>query len=277
MSTKQTGGTWDPSAPPMYFVAMTTMYDDVPALVENVLLPVTNAKAPDAQVMFNSGRRLNILVDSGVFELAAAHARKNNLTHDEALRAPIDEIEGALKLLDSYAEFVSQRGDELWGYVEFDIGGREQKIKTRAKLESAGLRPIPVIHPLNDGWSYFDEMADKYDRLCVGNLVGASESVRRRILFEVQRRRQGKAVKWIHALGVTPSSLWMSLPTESCDSSSFANMTRWGGEARDYAAFAQVPVGIKQITTKGMIMYKIEVAIGGALGSATTAARQEIG
>ena len=60
--------------------------------------------------------------------------------------------------------------------VEVDQGGRENKIKTRARLEKMGLRPIPVYHPLNDGWDYFDYLAENYDRICMGNVVNAEAS-----------------------------------------------------------------------------------------------------
>ena len=53
------------------------------------------------------------------------------------------------RLLTRYIDVVRELEPGLWGYIELDQGGAEGKQRTRAYLESQGLRPIPVYHPLD--------------------------------------------------------------------------------------------------------------------------------
>ena len=99
-----------------------------------------------------SGNR--VFIDSGIYDLAMRHAENNNVSHNEALNLPPNQIDGFSKLLNKYYAVIDRIGDESWGYIELDQGGRENKIKTRESLEAHGLRPIPVYHPLSDGWDY---------------------------------------------------------------------------------------------------------------------------
>lgn len=117
--------------------------------------------------------------------------------------------------------------DDCWGYIEIDQGGRDHKIKTRALLEAEGLRPIPVYHPLNDGWDYFDELAQRYDRICVGNLVQAEPESRKRMLATIWERRRRYPDLWVHLLGYTPNALLNAFPVNSCDSSTWLSAVRW--------------------------------------------------
>jgi hypothetical protein len=172
---------------------------------------------------------VQIMLDSGVYSLAMETAKRRELSHDEALRMPLHEIDGFDDLYNRYLELVDDLGSRVWGYVELDLGGRDQKIETRMGLERMGLKPIPVYHPLNDGWEYFDELAARYDRICVGNLVRAPRFIRKRILATVSIRAKQYPGLWIHALGVTPTELLNAYPVESGDSSSWLNTVRWSG------------------------------------------------
>jgi hypothetical protein len=49
-------------------------------------------------------------------------------------------------------------------------------------LEQMGLRPIPVYHPFNDGWHYFDYLAERYDLVCFDNVVQADRETRKRLV-----------------------------------------------------------------------------------------------
>jgi hypothetical protein len=95
---------------------------------------------------------VNVLIDSGVYWLATQHAKARNLTMDQALGADPESIEEFAWLFDNYVKVVERFGERSWGYIEIDQGGRENKIRTRARLEALGLRPIPVYHPFNDRW-----------------------------------------------------------------------------------------------------------------------------
>lgn len=170
----------------------------------------------------------NILLDSGVYWLSTQHAQAHGITMDKALGLAPDKVDNFDKLFDTYVELTSARGDQIWGYIEIDQGGRENKIKTRARLEAMGLRPIPVYHPFNDGWEYFDYLAERYDRICFGNVVMAETPVRKRLLATAWERRRKYPHLWIHMLGLTPNELTTAFPINSCDSSAWISSVRWG-------------------------------------------------
>ena len=104
----------------------------------------------------------HVLIDSGVYALAMNHAKDHGLSHNEALGLAPEKVDGFAHLFELYVSVMKRFGAGSWGYIEIHQGGRENKIKTRAKLERLGLRPIPVYHPLNDGWEYFDYLAERY-------------------------------------------------------------------------------------------------------------------
>lgn len=170
-----------------------------------------------------------LFLDSGIFWLSSRHAQRHDLTFYEALTVLPTEIDGFDKLLARYIEIVKEFEGDLWGYVEPDQGGVDAKRATRRALEAQGLAPIPVYHPLTDGWDYFDELADGYDRIAIGNVVMADKAVRRGILTTIweRRRRHGKRL-WLHALGYTPNQLFDAYPINSSDSSSHVYALRYG-------------------------------------------------
>ena len=176
----------------------------------------------------------NVFIDSGIFALTNNHKRKYNITMDEALALSPNKIEGFSKLYDKYVELLTKYGDRSWGYIELDQGGRENKKKTRKKLEDAGLRPIPVYHPFNDGWDYFDELAENYDRICFGNVVQARGVERMKLIATAYNRHREYPDLWIHLLGYQVNELMNALPVDSCDSSSWLSGTKWG-QTREYS------------------------------------------
>lgn len=119
-------------------------------------------------------------------------------------------------------------GDRVWGTIELDQGGAANKRKTRARLEDLGLAPIPVYHPLADGWDYFDELAENYDRMCLGNIVQADAGLRLALLWTVEERRRAYPGLWIHLLGLTPSPWCHAFTVDSADSSTWLSPARWG-------------------------------------------------
>jgi hypothetical protein len=175
-------------------------------------------------------------LDSGIFNLTNNHMRKHGTTMDEALALAPEEIDNFDWLFDLYLEVCTEYGEQVWGYSELDQGGKENKIKTRAKLESLGLSPMPVYHPLNDGWDYFDDLAKNYDRICFGNLVQASSTVRIRLLLTAFERHHEYPDLFIHFLGLTPSELQMSMPFDSADSSTWTAIFRYPQATRFSAA-----------------------------------------
>lgn len=217
---KKTGGAWSIKDRGVYFLAC--LKSDVESQVRAspwALYPV-NA-LPDNPVEQLIDRGVHLLLDSGVFSLAAAHGRKHSIPLEDALSLPLDEIDGGTEAVQEYRDSISAFGRRCWGYIEFDLGGWERKTERREQLEAEGFRPIPVFHPASDPWEYFDQLAAVYDRLCIGNLVTAEPAERISILSQVAERRRGRRVQWIHALGMSPLPTLLSLPVESCDSSSW--------------------------------------------------------
>ena len=191
----------------------------------------------------------NVFIDSGIFNLTNEHMKKHNITMDEALALAPEDIDGFEQLFDKYISIIRQYGDNSWGYIELDQGGRENKIKTRAKLEKMGLFPIPVYHPLNDGWDYFDYLAERYDRICFGNVVQADKETRRKLVTTAYFRKQKYPNLWIHLLGLTPNSWLYSLPINSTDSSSWLSSVKWSGQVCFAAgnAFSKLPKNYKYV------------------------------
>ena len=226
----RTGGRWDPREDACYFLAnsMETIQWAVGRAKHQLVAvnEINGDKALDTLKGYVANGD-SLLIDSGVFHLANDHAKRNNLPLEKALALAPDAIDGFDELFAAYCRIVTSLKDDCWGYIEIDQGGRDNKIKTRAKLEALGLRPIPVYHPLNDGWDYFDELAERYDRICFGNMVQADPESRKRMLATAWERRRKYPDLWVHLLGYTPNALLNAFPANSCDSSTWLSAVRW--------------------------------------------------
>lgn len=224
------GSAFDPNDRPIYFIASNADAMLYGAPYHRDVLLAINELAQDHQLdllgsWLDGGNR--VFIDSGIYNLAMTHARDHDMSMDEALGLAPDEIDGFPDLWAAYCKVIAMYGDRTWGYIELDQGGRENKIKTRARLEALGFRPIPVYHPINDGWDYFDHLAANYDRICLGNVVQASSSDRVRLLTTIWHRARQYPGLWIHCLGVTPGPPLYTFPIGSADSSSWLTAVRW--------------------------------------------------
>ena len=238
---KKTDGKWNIEDAGVFFTAMMNrnfkFLDCAKSGVYSKWILVSMPNLPSDEETDALCKHGSFFLDSGIFGIANAHAKKMNLSHVEGLLVKPSEIEGWDDYIKKWKSQVTRIKNKCWGYVEIDIGGTDQKNKTRAELQADGFNPIPVVHPLTDGWDYFDAMANEYDRLCIGNLVQSNEDVRYKILKTVSERRVGKNVQWIHALGITASPLWFCFPTESCDSSTTISVLRYGGPVVELSGF----------------------------------------
>lgn len=232
---KTAGGTFDQKndPKPVYFLAgnapdtaHAAPYSDHLLVAVNELLGPGQLKHLES-VLDRPGKK--VFLDSGIFALTNEHARKHRVSMDEALALSPEEIDGFEELYNRYVYLVRTYEDRLWGYIELDQGGAVNKRKTRAKLHSEGLKPIPVYHPLNDGFDYFDELAESHDRICLGNIVQANYKVRMRLLHTMFMRKQKYPHLWVHVLGLTQTELVWAYPFESCDSSAWLRTVRWSG------------------------------------------------
>ena len=229
---KTGGGSFDPKEPNIYFIASNTERLTHAHMTHTHLLVAINeletARDLDrVEAWIDEGKK--IFIDSGVFNLAMTFARKKTISMDEALALAPGEMDGFEELFEKYVSIIRRFEGGIWGYIEIDQGGRENKLKTRARIEALGLRPIPVYHPLNDGWDYFDTLAQQYDRLCFGNIVQADAATRRRLLATMWQRHVEYPDLWIHVLGLTANEMAHMYPANSCDSSSWMGGIRWDG------------------------------------------------
>jgi hypothetical protein len=230
MSVAQTGGDWDKADKPVYFLAgNTSRLDDLPGMAPFMLIAVNELQGENALAILDRWLTagVKVFLDSGVFELSTSHAKKHGLSMDDALRFAPEKVDGFDKLFARYCEIVERFGSRLWGYIEIDQGGRENKIRTRARLEEKGFAPIPVYHPLVDGPEYFDYLASRYDRICFGNVVQANQETRKRLIASMWERRRAYPDLWIHILGYTPDERLFAFPADSADSSTWLSPMRW--------------------------------------------------
>jgi hypothetical protein len=232
---RTTGGRYDPADRFIYFLASSPAYlEGVDASIAPNVLVAVNELGSDGdrrafENMLRQGKR--ILLDSGIFSLANEHAHRHGMTHNEALNLSPQEVDGFDRLLERYIDVVNRYRDDLWGIIELDQGGRRNKVVTRAMLEKEipGFVPIPVYHPVGDGWEYFDELATHYDRICCGNIVQAPPPDRIRLMHAFYERAKRHPHLWTHILGYTPTGTSTSIPAQgSCDSSSWCGPLRWG-------------------------------------------------
>jgi hypothetical protein len=225
------GGRYDPTDKPLYFISSNTdRLRQAGPMHDSILVAVNELRGEkDRQIVqgfFAGGAK--ILLDSGIFNLGMQHGRAHDLGFYEVLQLAPEQIDGFGKLEDAYTQLVTAYADQLWGYVELDQGGMHNKIRMRAKFEAKGLRPIPVYHPLVDDPSYFDYLGQRYDRICIANVVQSPIEVRRRILATVWEKKRRYPELWVHVLGYTPDPLLSAYPFESADSSTFLAAMRWG-------------------------------------------------
>jgi len=228
----RTGGTFDPHEANCYFIASNVERMTHGASAHTHLLVAVNELSTQKEINHMSGwldAGKKVFIDSGIFNLTNNHMRAHGITMDEALALAPQEIDGFDDLLARYVSIMREYGDRSWGYIELDQGGRENKIKTRAMLEGMGLNPIPVYHPFNDGWDYFDYLAERYDRICFGNVVQADRATRLRLVATAWERHRKYPHLWIHLLGLTPNQWLYALPINSGDSSAWLSSVRWSG------------------------------------------------
>ncbi|MFD7450356.1 hypothetical protein [Kitasatospora sp. NPDC059827] len=233
------GGAFDPADRHVYFAAGDSEhYPHHVLLATNDLLTAGHERR--LVELLDAGHQ--VLLDSGIFWLTNQYKRAHGVSMDEALRLAPEEIDGFDDLYARYVELVRRHGDRLWGYIELDQGGRDNKIRTRARLEDEGLTPIPVYHPLVDGWDYFDELAQQYDRICFGNVVQAPAPVRLRLLHTLWERHRQYPDLWVHVLGLTVNEWCLAVPPDSCDSSTWLGPLRWPDVRVDSALLRKVGV-----------------------------------
>lgn len=225
------GGRFNPREKNIYFIAGNAgSFEKAWEINHHVLIAVNEIAGEESRNFLEHvalDQRKRLFLDSGVFNLAMTYARKHKVSHNVGLSMAPDDIDGFSDLFEKYVETVKSYAKHLWGYIEIDQGGRDNKIKTRARLEALGLTPIPVYHPFHDGWDYFDYLAERYDRICFGNVVKATMPERRRLVATAWERHRKYPDLWIHFLGLSPNHWLNAFPMNSGDSSTWLSPIRW--------------------------------------------------
>lgn len=233
------GGTFDPHESCVYFLAANL--ESLRQVIANgygyILVAVNEVNEADLdEVLGMAEAGAKVMLDSGIFNLNNSHAKRHGISMDQALTLAPEEIDGFAELRSRYVRAVTKLHRNLWGFVEMDQGGMIHKRRIRRELEDElGMSPIPVYHPFNDGWDYYDELAESYDRLCFGNVVQASQHDRKRLVLTAWERRRRYPHVWTHLLGFTPNHWLLGLPLDSCDSSTWLDAVRHGSQS-DQAA-----------------------------------------
>lgn len=249
----KTDGKYDRTDDNLYFIAAgpSRLIDGAP--VHDNLLVAVNQLYSDENLLHVEGWLQNgnrVFLDSGIFSLTTDYMREYGTTFNETITKPPEDMPGFDKLFDRYIELVLRYRDRLWGYVELDLGGKENKIKTRKKLEAMGLRPVPVFHPLVDGWDYFDYLARNYDRVCISNFAsGTDRPTRKRLVATAWERHRKYPHVWIHLLGLTPNEWLNAFPANSCDSSAWLSSVKWSGykEKTMLSSFGEMPKNFQYV------------------------------
>lgn len=263
---KPEGKTFDPRDRGVYFLAGDHDRRLTCDIHPHLLIAVNEIADSDYPLIEELlGRGVRLLIDSGVFALTMAHANRHGMHMDEALQLRPEDVDGFAALWKRYIDVGKRFGPRSWGYIEMDLGGVVGKRRLRAKAEDAGLRPMPVYHPLNDGWKYFDELASQYNRICCGNMVHSGEYIRKRLIWTICERKKRYPGLWIHFLGLTPNEHLHAFPFDSADSSTWLSVVRWNGynERTDLRAFSPMPrdyqyrLGDKQCWNRGVQMAAI--------------------
>ena len=237
-----TDGTWNPDERGLYFLAgsfMKSAFELVAGprptrflVALNDLVAVDQEPGDELALLdYHLALGHDVFLDSGVFWLTNRHKDAHGVSMNDALALHPTEIDHFDWLYDSFVTVCTRYRDRLWGYTEIDQGGAERKRETRAKLHAAGLNPIPVYHPLNDGWDYFDELCTTHDRVAFGNVVQAARPTRMRLLATGTERHREYPGTFIHWLGLTPCDLTLAYPFDSCDSSSWLGAARWASNS----------------------------------------------
>lgn len=171
----------------------------------------------------------SVLIDSGTHSIYMALVRDGLTTlktDDRSFDITTPEL---IKYFNRYIEFLDNYANQVWGYIELDLGNEKQKTILREKLEKRGYVPIPVIHPIGDSAEYMEYIVENYDRVCFGNIAMEGEGIRRIILQLMHRLKRVNPACWFHALGVGPNVLLSSFSEiNSVDSSSSSSLIRFG-------------------------------------------------
>jgi len=176
-------------------------------------------------------RGVKVFMDCGAFTMCMALAKEHNLPLSTVFAWEEDQFGDHLtRLMEFYMAAMSRWEDQLWGYVEVDVGPWEQRVARRLWMEAQGIAPIPVFRAATDPWVSLDVLGQQYDRICMGGGVKARPAVRTMLFHELSLRLRQYPWLYVHALGMTWTGSLTSFPIGSCDSTTWLNIAKFGNE-----------------------------------------------
>lgn len=159
----------------------------------------------------NFPMKLDMMLDSGAF---SAHTKGTEID------------------LDAYIAYIKKWEPYFTCYINLDvIGDAEATARNQAKMEEAGLKPIPVFH-IGEEFSFLKKLMDKYEYIGIGgiaNLSGTGESFKfLNQVFDLVCDKEGYPRNKLHAFGITNTEAMMGYPWYSVDSTSWLYSSRMG-------------------------------------------------
>ncbi len=167
-------------------------------------------------LQWNLKNKIGIMMDSSAYSI------QKLFLSGAMTKADVD------RTVDQYVEFVQTQGKKWDFYVNLDYEKDSPQIyKIQKKLESKGIRPLPVFHG-DSGFAYLERyIKEGYDFICLG-------SVKRKWSQQLQYygrcfeiAAKGKNVK-LHGLAVTGYHLAFAFPWYSLDSATWAKNGAYG-------------------------------------------------
>jgi hypothetical protein len=181
----------------------------------NVLLSYHYFKDPDL-IKKLSGLGLNLLIDSGAFSAFT-------------LGKEID--------VDEYADYLKEIEPYVDGYFNLDVIGSPQgSANNHKRLQSLGLRPIPVWQGHDKEMRGIRDFIDGEDYVALGSLVGMRGVKKTKLYNEKRIHRFMQAVgdRKVHLLGYTKRKGIRTFKPYSCDSCNDAYWVISGGKHTIY-------------------------------------------
>lgn len=136
--------------------------------------------------------------------------------------------QGASIDLAAYIAFLKRYKDRIAVYANLDvIGDPVTTAANQARMEDAGLRPLPVFHT-GEPWEYLERYVERYPYIALGGMVPYMRRWQKLMPWLVRAFRMAKGRSVFHGFGATAWGVIKALPWYSVDSSSWASSFRFG-------------------------------------------------
>lgn len=176
----------------------------------------------------NEGYRL--FIDSGCFTLANAYANQNGEHPSDVFMRSPDQLPFFEDWYEVFCTVAPQIVQDVWGMVELDFGSLEDRENTRQRVFSdVGVQTVPVFRYGRDPLEEFGDLISRHDRICVGGVGILPKPMQYKgymRLLELWQEHNPNC--FIHILGVAALGAFSSALFSSCDSSTYANLARFG-------------------------------------------------